>query len=33
MNNQEQIERRTFVGETDTPAFDAMAGFRVGQSY
>jgi hypothetical protein len=33
MENQEQIERRTFVGLTGTPAFDGMAGFRIGQSY
>jgi hypothetical protein len=29
----EHIERRTFVGETGTMAFDGYAGFRMGQSY
>lgn len=33
MELHEQIERRTYVGETSTQAFDGMAGFRVGQSY
>jgi hypothetical protein len=29
----EHIERRTFIGETGTMAFDDYAGFRMGQSY
>jgi hypothetical protein len=33
MDNHEQIERRTFVGETATQAFDGFAGFRIGKSY
>jgi hypothetical protein len=32
-DQHEQIERRTYVGETAIPAFDGMAGFRIGQSY
>jgi hypothetical protein len=33
MENQEHIERRTFVGETGTMAFDGYAGFRMGREY
>jgi hypothetical protein len=33
MENQEQIERRTYVGEMSTQAFDGFAGFRLDQSY
>jgi hypothetical protein len=33
MENHESIERRTYVGETSTSAFDGWAGFRIGQSY
>ena len=33
MDTHEQIERRTFVGEMGTQAFDGWAGFRIGQSY
>jgi hypothetical protein len=33
MDNQEHIERRTFIGETGTNAFDGYAGLRMGQSY
>jgi hypothetical protein len=33
MDNQEHIERCTFVGETGTMAFDGYAGFRMNQSY
>ncbi|MGI4819866.1 MAG: hypothetical protein ACRYFV_01535 [Janthinobacterium lividum] len=34
MENQEHIERRTYVGETgSTQAFDGFAGFRIGKSY
>jgi hypothetical protein len=29
----EHIERRTFVGETGTMAFDGYAGFRMGREY
>jgi hypothetical protein len=29
----EHIERRTYVGETGTSAFDGFAGFRLNQSY
>jgi hypothetical protein len=29
----EHIERRTYVGESGTMAFDGYAGFRMGQSY
>jgi hypothetical protein len=29
----EHIERRTFVGETATGAFDGYAGFRIGKEY
>jgi hypothetical protein len=29
----EHIERRTYVGETSTSAFDGFAGFRLGRSY
>jgi hypothetical protein len=29
----EHIERRTYVGETGTSAFDGYAGFRMGKEY
>jgi hypothetical protein len=29
----EHIERRTYVGETGTAAFDGYAGFRMGREY
>jgi hypothetical protein len=29
----EKIERRTYVGETGTAAFDGYAGFRMGREY
>jgi hypothetical protein len=29
----EHIERRTFVGESGTMAFDGYAGFRMGREY
>jgi hypothetical protein len=29
----EKIERRTYVGETGTAAFDGYAGFRIGREY
>jgi hypothetical protein len=32
-DQNEQIERRTYVGETGTYALGSMADFRVGQSY
>lgn len=33
MENQKHIERRTYVGETGTSAFDGFAGFHLTQSY
>jgi hypothetical protein len=33
MDAHEQIERRTYVGQMGTQAFDGMAGFRLEQSY
>jgi hypothetical protein len=30
MESHEQIERRTYVGQTTTAAFDGMVGFRIG---
>ena len=33
MENQEQIERRTHVGETSTSALDGFSGFYLGKSY
>jgi hypothetical protein len=33
METHEHIERRTFVGETSTSAFDGFAGFRLGKEY
>jgi hypothetical protein len=33
MENLEHIERRTYVGETGTMAFDGYAGFRMGREY
>jgi hypothetical protein len=33
MDEHEKIERRTFVGETGTSAFDGYAGFRMSREY
>jgi hypothetical protein len=33
MEEQEKIERRTFVGDTGTMGFDGYAGFRMGREY